>query len=75
MEQPFAPERLAEILDADPTSLTEELERLCVRRILRVDGLRFCFRYELVRQTLCESVSPARRRLVEQRLGQPCAAA
>jgi len=75
MKQPFAPEPLAAILDADPTSLTEELERLCVRRILRVDGLRFRFRYELVRRTLRESVSPARRRLLEQRLGQLCAAA
>src|SRR5262249_31938207 len=34
LEQPFAPEPLAEILDADPASLTEELERLCGRRIL-----------------------------------------
>ena len=75
MEQPFAPEPLADILDADPTSLTEELERLCGRRILRVDGLGFRFRYELVRQALRESVSPARRRLLEQRIDQPFAAA
>jgi DNA-binding SARP family transcriptional activator len=66
LDQPFDPEPLAEILEADPAALTEELERLCERRILRVDGLRFRFRYDLVRQVLHESVSPARRRLLEQ---------
>jgi len=75
LEQPFAPESLAEILDAEPAALTEELERLCGRRLLRVDGLGFRFRYELIRQALRESISPARRRLLEQRLDQPSAAA
>ena len=75
LEQPFAPEPLADILAAEPTSLTEELERLCERRILRVDGQGFRFRYELVRQALCESISPARRRLLEERLDQGIAAA
>jgi DNA-binding SARP family transcriptional activator len=68
LDQPFEPEPLAELLDTDPTALTEELERLCERRILRIDGLRFRFRYELVRQVLRESVSPARQRLMHQRL-------
>jgi DNA-binding SARP family transcriptional activator len=75
LAQPFAPEPLADILAAEPTSLTEELERLCERRILRVDGQGFRFRYELVRQALCESMSPARRRLLEERLDQAIAAA
>ena len=43
-------------------------ERLCERRILRIEGLRFRFRYDLVRQVLRETVSPARRRLLRQRL-------
>jgi DNA-binding SARP family transcriptional activator len=68
LEQPFDPEQLAEILDADPFGLTEELERLCERRLLRVDGLGFRFRYDLVRHVLLESVSPARRRLLKQRV-------
>ena len=68
LEQPFEPEPLAELLDADPTELTEELERLCERRILRIDGLRFRFRYQLVREVLRETISPARRRLLQQRL-------
>jgi len=75
LEQPFAPEPLADILDAEPTVLTEELERLCERRILRVEGYGFRFRYGLVRQALCESVSPARRRLLQQRHDQRIAAA
>jgi DNA-binding SARP family transcriptional activator len=68
LEQPFDPEPLAELLDTDPTALTEELDRLCERRILRVEGLRFCFRYDLVRQVLRETVSPARHRLMQHRL-------
>jgi predicted ATPase len=73
LEQPFDPESLAALLGVDPAELLEELERLCERRFLRVDGLRFCFRYDLVRQVLLESVSPARRRLLLQRLAQPAA--
>jgi DNA-binding SARP family transcriptional activator len=67
LDQPFDPEPLAELLEADPTELTEELERLCERRILRIDGLRFRFRYELVREVLRETISPARLRLLQQR--------
>ena len=73
--QPFTPEPLADILDVNPTSLTEELERLCERRILRVDGLGFRFRYDLVRQVLEEHISPARRQLLELRLDPRIAAA
>jgi DNA-binding SARP family transcriptional activator len=68
VEQPFDPESLAGVLDVDPTALVEELDRLCERRILRVDGFRFRFRYDLVRQALQGSVSPARQRLLQRRL-------
>jgi hypothetical protein len=68
--EPFEPEPLADLLGADPGELTEELERLCERRLLRVDGLGFRFRYELVRRVLGESISPARRRLLLERLGR-----
>jgi DNA-binding SARP family transcriptional activator len=68
LDQPFDPEPLAELLATDPTALTEELERLCERRILRIDGFRFRFRYDLVREVLRETVSPARQRLMRQRL-------
>jgi predicted ATPase len=68
LRQPFEPEPLAELLGTDAGELTEELERLCERRILRIDGLRFRFRYDLVRRALLGSISPARQRLLHQRL-------
>jgi DNA-binding SARP family transcriptional activator len=67
LEQPFEPELLAEMLRIDPAELTEELERLRDRRLLRAFGLRFRFRYDLVRHALLQDLSPARRRLLTQR--------
>ena len=49
-------------------TLTEELERLCAQRILRVDRSGFRFRYDLVRQAVVDSISPARRRLMQERM-------
>ncbi|HSC49071.1 MAG TPA: BTAD domain-containing putative transcriptional regulator [Gaiellaceae bacterium] len=74
LEQPFDAAPLAELLDVDEAELVEGLERLCERRILRVDGFRFRFRYDLVRQALLESISPARQRLLQQRLDRPATA-
>ena len=71
LEQPFEPEPLATVLRVDEVELVEELERLCERRILRIDGLRFRFRYQLVGEVLLESLSPARQRLLRERLHQP----
>jgi DNA-binding SARP family transcriptional activator len=71
LTQPFDPEPLAALLRADPAELAEELERLCERRILHLDGPRFRFRYGLVREVLLASLSPPRRRLLRQRLGPP----
>lgn len=67
LPQPFEPETLAALLGTDPVELIERLERLCDRRILRIDGLRFRFRYAIVRDVLAASVSPARRRLLQER--------
>ena len=74
LEQPFEPEPLADLLGVDAAELVETLEQLCERRILRVDGFRFRFRYELVRAVLLESISPARQRLLQQRFDQPATA-
>ena len=71
LEQPFESEPLATLLRVDEVELVEELERLCERRILRIDGLRFRFRYQLVREVLLDSLSPARQRLLRERLHQP----
>jgi DNA-binding SARP family transcriptional activator len=68
LEQPFEPELLAALVPVNTTELVEELERLCERRILRVDGFRFRFRYDLVREVLLASLSPARRRLLQAHL-------
>lgn len=68
LEQPFEPESLATVLRVDEDELIEELERLCERRILRIDGLRFRFRYQLVGGVLLASLSPARQRLLRERL-------
>jgi DNA-binding SARP family transcriptional activator len=70
LEQPFEPELLAEMLCVDPAELTEELERLRDRRLLRASGLRFRFRYDLVRHALVQDLSPARRRLLTQRAAE-----
>jgi DNA-binding SARP family transcriptional activator len=70
LEQPFEPELLAALLRVDPAELTEELERLCERRILHVDGFRFRFRYDLVREVLLATLSPARERLLRKRVAE-----
>jgi len=67
LPQPFDPEVLAALLDADPIELTERLEQLCDRRILRIDGFRFRYRYAIVRDVLAATVSPARSRLLRER--------
>jgi DNA-binding SARP family transcriptional activator len=67
LPEPFEPEVLAALLEADPIELIERLEQLCARRILRVDGLRFRFRYAIVRDVLAAEVSPARDRLLRDR--------
>ena len=71
LEQPVRPESLATLLGVDAAELIEELERLCERGILRVDGLGFRFRYRLVHEVLRASLSPARRRLLRERLDRP----
>jgi DNA-binding SARP family transcriptional activator len=65
--EPFEPEVLAALVEADPVALIERLEELCDRRILRVDGLRFRFRYAIQRDVLRAAVSPARDRLLRER--------
>ena len=67
LAEPFEPEVLAALLETDPIVVVERLEQLCDRRILRVEGLRFRFRYGIVRDVLRASVSPARDRLLRER--------
>ena len=69
LEQPFDPEILATLVGTDPVDLIEQLERLCDCRLLRTDGVRFRYRYGILRDILAASVSPARRRLLDERAG------
>jgi DNA-binding SARP family transcriptional activator len=64
----FAPEDLSKVTLVDPLLVTEELDRLCDRRLLSVDGFRFRFRFSIVREVLLHTVSPARRRVLLERL-------
>jgi hypothetical protein len=64
----FEPEVLARMTLVDPIRVTEELERLCDRRLLAVDGFRFRFRFRICREVLLYSVSPARRRVLRERV-------
>jgi DNA-binding SARP family transcriptional activator len=70
LRQPFEPEPLAAMLELEVGELIEHLELLCERRILRIAGSSFGFRYDLVRAVLYHSVSPARRRLLRGRLDE-----
>jgi hypothetical protein len=67
LPEPFEPEVLAALVETDPVALVERLEQLCDRRILRVDGLRFRFRYAIQRDVLRAALSPARERLLRER--------
>jgi DNA-binding SARP family transcriptional activator len=67
LDRPFSPLALAAMLGADADELAVELERLCERRLLAVDGPGFRFRYDIVRSVLAESLSPARRALLRDR--------
>jgi len=64
----FEPEVLASMTLVDPIRVTEELERLCDRRLLSIDGFRFRFRFRVCREVLLYSVSPARRRVLRERV-------
>lgn len=69
LEQPFEPRVLALMLGVDLAQAAEELERLCERKLLVEDGLRFRFRIELVRDVLAKNLSHVRRELLRQRSG------
>jgi DNA-binding SARP family transcriptional activator len=66
LEQPFRAEALAPMLLADPARTTEELERLCDRGLLLVDGSRFRFRFDIYRDVLLSSLPVARRLRLKQ---------
>ena len=66
--QAFDPDEVSTLSGVDLLQVTEEFDRLCARNILRVDGIRFRFRYSIFRDVLLHSVSPARRRVMCHRV-------
>jgi DNA-binding SARP family transcriptional activator len=64
----FDPDEVSALSGVDPLRVTEECDRLCGRHVLGVDGFRFRFRYSIFRDVLLHSISPARRRVMGERL-------
>jgi hypothetical protein len=51
-------------------TVAQELDRLCHRRLLSLDDGHFRFRTRLMRQAMADSLSPASRSLLEQRISR-----
>ena len=68
LNPPFEPHDVESMLGLGLSGIAESLDVLCDRRILETDGVGFRFRYEFVREVLLDSLSPARVRLLQQRL-------
>jgi DNA-binding SARP family transcriptional activator len=70
LEDSFSASRLAAVLELRTAYVAEELDRLCHRRLLSLDDGRFRFRTRLMREALADSLSPASRSLLEQRIAR-----
>jgi DNA-binding SARP family transcriptional activator len=66
LDQPFDITTLASLVGTRPDDIAEELERLEERDLLRVAGSSFAFRHPPIRAILQETMSPARRFLLQQ---------
>ena len=66
--RPFSPEDLSTFVGDDLEEAARELEALCRRGLLVADESGFDFTAPLLREILAASISPARRRLVRERL-------
>ena len=75
LSEPFTAATVAHLLDDDAGEVAEVLDKLCAHRVLwSIEG-RFSFRHRVVRDSLYQMLSPARRRLLTTRLGSPQTAA
>ena len=68
LEESFSASRLAGVLDLKTAAVAESLDKLCRRRLLVLDDGRFRFRTRSMRDALADSLSPASRSLLEQRI-------
>jgi DNA-binding SARP family transcriptional activator len=70
LEESFSASRLAGVLDMDTGDVAEELDRLCLRRVLSLEDGHFRFRARILRESLADSLSPASRTLLENRISR-----
>jgi DNA-binding SARP family transcriptional activator len=70
LEESFSASRLAAVLDLTTAEVAAELDRLCQRRLVSLDDGRFRFRTRLMREAMADSLSPASRTLLEQRISR-----
>jgi DNA-binding SARP family transcriptional activator len=70
LEPSFSASRLAGVLEMRTADVAEELDRLCQRRLLSLDDWQFRFRTRLMREALADSLSPASRSLLGQRIAR-----
>jgi DNA-binding SARP family transcriptional activator len=68
LEESFSASRLAGVLEVPTAEVADELDRLCRRRLLSLGDGRFRFRTRLMREAMADSLSPASRSLLEQRI-------
>jgi len=69
LDQPVAPVLLASLVGTPAHDIAEELDRLVDERLLVTVGQNFAFRYPGVGHILAETLSPARRFLINQQAG------
>jgi DNA-binding SARP family transcriptional activator len=70
LEESFSASRLAAIVDMQTAEVAEQLDRLYRRRLLSLDDWRFRFRTRVMREALADSLSPASRSMLEQRIAR-----
>ena len=68
LEPPFEPDQIEAMLGPEVHGIADSLETLCQRRILRADGFGFRFNYDLVRDVVLHSLSPASARVLRERV-------
>jgi hypothetical protein len=70
LEESFSASRLAAVVGIPTATVAQELDRLCHRRMLSLDDGHFRFRTRLMREAMADSLSPASRALLEQRISR-----
>jgi hypothetical protein len=70
LEESFSASRLAAVVGMKTATVAQELDRLCHRRLLSLDDGHFRFRTRLMREAMADSLSPASRALLEQRISR-----